>query len=81
MTSSCWLQAVSELLSQHVLQHYDKFVAGINEVARVEEDLVAAYQTVKACFPTLCLTVPNAAALCSLVPTFTAHTLSTAFTT
>ena len=46
---SCWLQAVSELLSQHILQHYDKFVAGINEVARVEEDLVAAYETCKAC--------------------------------
>ena len=45
---SRWLQAVSELLSQHVLQHYDKFVAGINEVARVEEDLVAAYKTCKA---------------------------------
>ena len=42
---------MSELLSQHVLQHYDKFVAGIDEVARVEEDLVAAYQTVKARFP------------------------------
>ena len=77
MTTSCWLQAVSELLSQHVLQHYDKFVAGINEVARVEEDLVAAYQTVKACSLTLCLKSPNAAVLSSLVTMFAAHIRST----
>ena len=72
---------MSELLSQHVLQHYDKFVAGINEVARVEEDLVAAYQTVKACSPTLCLKCPHAAVLSSLVKNFAAHTMSTVSTT
>jgi hypothetical protein len=32
-------QVVSELLSQHVLQNYDKFVAGIDEVGLVEQDL------------------------------------------
>ena len=43
----CCAQAVSELLSQHVLQNYDKFVAGIDEVSRVEEDLIAAHKTAK----------------------------------
>ena len=43
----CCTQAVSELLSQHVLQNYDKFVAGIDVVGKVEEDLIAAYQTAK----------------------------------
>lgn len=38
---------MSELLSQHVLQNYDKFVAGIDEVGKVERDLVAAYQVAK----------------------------------
>ncbi|BDA42201.1 probable Syndetin [Coccomyxa sp. Obi] len=41
------LEVVSELLSQHVLQNYDKFVAGIDEVGLVEQDLVSAYATVK----------------------------------
>ena len=45
--ASCCGQAVSELLSQHVLQNYDKFVAGIDEVIRVETDLVAAHKTAK----------------------------------
>lgn len=40
-------KAVSELLSQHVLQNYDKFVAGIDEVGKVKEDLIATYQTAK----------------------------------
>ena len=43
----CCGQAVSELLSQHVMQNYDKFVAGINEVSRVEVDLLAAHKTAK----------------------------------
>ena len=38
---------MSELLSQHVMQNYDKFVAGIDEVGRVEHDLIAAYKTAK----------------------------------
>lgn len=38
---------MSELLSQHVLQNYDKFVAGIDEVGLVEQDLVSAYATAK----------------------------------
>jgi hypothetical protein len=40
-------QVVSELLSQHVLKNYDKFVAGIDEVGLVERDLVSAYDTAK----------------------------------
>ena len=53
-------KAVSELLSQHVLQNYDKFVAGIDEVGKVEEDLIAAYQTVKVilCFSQISATSP-----------------------
>lgn len=43
----CVLQVVSELLSQHVLQNYDKFVAGIDEVGLVEQDLLSACATVK----------------------------------
>ena len=38
---------MSELLSQHVLQNYDKFVAGIDEVGLVEQDLMSAYATAK----------------------------------
>lgn len=38
---------MSELLSQHVLQNYDKFVAGIDEVGLVEQDLVSAYALAK----------------------------------
>ena len=33
------VQNVSEKLSQHVLRNYDKFVAGVGEVASVERDL------------------------------------------
>ena len=33
------MQNVSEKLSQHVLRNYDKFVAGVGEVASVERDL------------------------------------------
>ena len=29
------------------MQNYDKFVAGIDEVSRVEQDLVAAHKTAK----------------------------------
>lgn len=32
-------QVVSEKLSAHVLQNYDKFVSGVNEVVCVERDL------------------------------------------
>ena len=65
-----------------MLQHYDKFVAGINEVARVEEDLVAAYQTVKARSPILYASAWDP--LCcrsQTCDTSTAHLLSTAVTT
>lgn len=30
---------MSEKLSHHVIQNYDKFVEGVNEVIHVEEDL------------------------------------------
>lgn len=39
-------QVVSERLSQHVLDNYSKFVAGVTEVASVERDLQAR-QTLK----------------------------------
>jgi len=29
------------------MQNYDKFVAGIDEVGRVEHDLIVAYKTAK----------------------------------
>lgn len=41
------VQVVSEMLSQHVLNNYDKFVAGIDEVGLVENHLMAAYATAK----------------------------------
>ncbi len=37
------LQAVTEKLSAHVLENYDKFVAGVNEVVCVEQDLQVIY--------------------------------------
>ncbi len=33
------MQTVSERLSQHVLNNYSRFVAGVTEVASVEHDL------------------------------------------
>ena len=33
------LQVVSEMLSRHVLQNYDKFVAGVNEISAIEGEL------------------------------------------
>ena len=41
------LQVVSEKLSHHVIQNYDKFVAGVEEVTGVEVDLAAAHVTTK----------------------------------
>jgi hypothetical protein len=41
------LQVVSEKLSHHVIQNYDKFVAGVDEVMGVEADLAAAHVTTK----------------------------------
>ena len=37
--SEAALQVVSEMLSRHVLQNYDKFVAGVNEISAVEGEL------------------------------------------
>lgn len=37
--ATCGVQTVSERLSQHVLNNYSKFVAGVTEVASVERDL------------------------------------------
>lgn len=39
LSIACALQTVSERLSQHVLNNYSKFVAGVTEVASVERDL------------------------------------------
>ena len=36
-------QVVSELLSIHVLKHYDKFVEGINQISEIEEGLQEAH--------------------------------------
>jgi hypothetical protein len=42
LVSWCELvQVVSEKLSHHIIQNYDKFVDGVNEVIHVEEDLQA----------------------------------------
>ena len=38
---------VSEKLSQHVIDNYDKFVAGVDEVTQVEAHLQAAHVTAK----------------------------------
>ena len=58
-------KAVSELLSQHVLQNYDKFVAGIDEVGKIEEDLIATYQTAKVilCFSQISANSPLSASI------------------
>lgn len=37
------LEVVSEKLSRHVMQNYDKFVEGVNEVTYVEEDLQVSH--------------------------------------
>ncbi len=37
------IQVVSELLSIHVLKHYDKFVEGINQISEIEEGLQEAH--------------------------------------
>lgn len=41
------LEVVSERLSRHVVVNYDKFVAGVAEVAAVEADVSAAHVTAK----------------------------------
>ena len=41
------MQVVSEKLSQHVIDNYDKFVAGVDEVTQVEAHLQAAHVTAK----------------------------------
>lgn len=38
---------VGALLTKHVLRNYDKFVRGIEDVAALEEELKATYQSVK----------------------------------
>lgn len=38
---------MSEKLSAHVIHNYDKFVAGVNEVTRVEAEVQAAHVTAK----------------------------------
>ena len=42
-------QVVSEKLSHHIIQNYDKFVDGVNEVIHVEEDLQASQKSTTAC--------------------------------
>ena len=44
-----------ELLSQHVLAHYSKFVGGIDGVSAVEQDVQHAHATVQAARATLAL--------------------------
>ena len=41
------LQVLSELLSQHILQNYDKFVAGIDSVSNIESELRTALDVVR----------------------------------
>ncbi len=48
------MQVVSEVLSLHVLKNYDLFVAGINEIAALEQTLqVSAQQSSTAQAPQL----------------------------
>ena len=42
------LQVLGELLSQHILQNYGKFVKGIDSVSSIEEELRTALDTVAA---------------------------------
>ena len=49
------MQVVCELLSQHVLANYSKFVGGIDGVSAVEQDLQHAHAAVRAARGTLAL--------------------------
>ncbi|KAK9817254.1 hypothetical protein WJX72_011915 [[Myrmecia] bisecta] len=51
------LEVVSELLSVHVLQHYDKFVEGINQISTIEEELQQAHIVTKTARSDLAMTL------------------------